>query len=603
LRAKAGVVAEPTNTGEVALQAGQRLVNLTEHDVRLIARPRNGDDGMAEPPLACIAAEGRFARVDDEAARLRENLLDTECGVVRLTWLRRSARLADLPGPRAGTRFVVSRVTALAARDRSDLVFPFEEIRDEHGRVTGTRRLASFRPRPAVWRLPGAWRAAARERRRDRPPDRQTLTGVLFAVATALLSGALSLLPSALDQAKSSGWGAAWASWTLRLTVVFTVCGLAALAGAAWRWHRRGVMLEARGTSYVIEEQAVTWRHEEKESVLADVGEGFAAVLRVPGPAELGSNWRWEADARAAPQWDARVDELVSSFWAVHYNDSQITRNAVFVWAPWPVAMAFGARATARRRGLVLHVRQRPSYGAAGPHRRPRLNDAAHDFLRHEGLPVLADKAALHEPVVFSEMVTMTIKPLGAPLTGQHGGRDGHGNGQSLPDAGDSDEGPLLLIVRVTQGAVGPIPLDLARTEPFTVHVSPGLAGREPRSFGLVSGGWRRGLLGWNGSLSCRGRPFPRRRRPSRTGWPRRPRRTRAGWCCWRPGSRRNSRSGWASSWVSGHGTERMGGTGRRRCTRSSTPATGWSSPACGWAPNPCRAIELREVTCRRGGR
>jgi len=237
-----------------------------------------------------------------------------------------------------------------------------------------------------------------------------------------------------------------------------------------------------RGTAYVIEEQAITWRHEEKESVLADVGERFAAVLRVPGPAELGSNWRWEADAQSAPQWDARVDELVSSFWAVHYNDDKITRNAVFVWAPWPVAMAFGARATARRRGLVLHVRQRPSYGAAGPHRRPRLTDDAHDFLRRDDLPVLADVAALHEPAVASRVVTVTVRPLGAPLTGQHGRPGGHGDGRGRPDAGDGDEGLLLLIVRVTHGPVGPIPVDLAATEPFTICVSPSLAGRVIRA-------------------------------------------------------------------------------------------------------------------------
>jgi len=462
------------------LPPGERLVNLTEHDVVLVSR--NGSDGVAGQSLACIPPEGLFARVDDGAARLRERMIDTESGVVRLTWLRRSGRLLDLPAPKAGTRYVVSRVTALAARDRGDLVFPFDEIRDEHGRVTGARGLASFRPRSAVWRLPGAWRAAARERRRGRPLDKQTLTGVLFAVATALLSGALALFPGALDEAKASGWGVAWAAWTLRLTVVFAVAGLAALIGAAWRWHRRGVMLEERGTAYVIEEQAITWRHEEKESVLADVGAGFAAVLRVPGPAELGSNWRWEAGGRAAPQWDARVDELVSSFWAVHYNDSQVTGNAVFVWAPWPVAMAFGARATARRRGLVLHVRQRPGYGAAGPHRRPRPDDVAHDFIRREGLPVLAGVAALHEPVVASAMVTMTIKPLSAPLPGQHGCPGGYGDRHSGPDAGDGDEGPLLLIVRVTHGPAGPIPLDLARTGPFTMYVSPGLAGRVIRA-------------------------------------------------------------------------------------------------------------------------
>lgn len=447
----------------------------------LLALPRGGSDGVAEPSLARIPPDGRFARVDDGAARLHEHLVDTDCGVVRLTRLRRSARLVDLPAAQAGIRYVVSRVTALAARDRGDLVFPFGEIRDERGRVTGAEGLASFRPRPRIWQLPGVWRAAARERRQGRPLDRQTLTGVLFAVATALLSGALALFPLALDEARASGWAAAWASWTLRLAVVFAVAGLAALAAAAWRWHRRGVILGERGTAYVIEELAITWRHEEKESVLADVGDGFAAVLRVPGPAELGSDWRWETDANAAPHWDNRVDDLVSSFWAVHYNDSQITRNAVFVWAPWPVAMAFGARATARRRGLVLHVRQRPSYGAAGPHRRPRLEDEAHDFLRREDLPGLADVAALHEPVTASATVKVTIRSLeapDAPPVGQHGRVGWHRTGKLRPDAVDDATAPLLLIVRVTHGPVGPIRIHLAKTEPFAIYVSPSLAGR-----------------------------------------------------------------------------------------------------------------------------
>jgi hypothetical protein len=456
------MVGDPAESGEAASLAEERLVNLTEHDVVLVPESDGGDDDAGEPPVVRIRPDGRFARVDDGAARLGERLLDTGSGAVRLTWLRRSEKLVDLPPPRPGTRYVVSRVTALAARDRDDLVFPFEEIRDEHERVTGARGLASFRPRSAVWRRPGQWRAGMREQRHNRPEGRQWLTGVLFAVATALLSGALSLFPGSLDEAKASGWGTAWSSWTLRLTVVFAVAGLAALVAAAWRWHRRGVVLAERGTAYVIEEQAITWRHEEKASVLAEVAAGFAAVLRVPGPAELGADWRWQA----AVQWDDRVDELVRSFWAVHYNDDQVTRNAVFVWAPWPVAMAFGARATAGRRGLVLHVRQRPSYGAAGPHRRPRLAEGAHDFLRYEGLPSLAEMAPLHEPAVACATVTVTIEPLG----------DRHAYPRRPGTPGDA-AGLLLLVVRVIHGPVGPIPVELAQTPPFTLGVSPSLAG------------------------------------------------------------------------------------------------------------------------------
>lgn len=219
----------------------------------------------------------------------------------------------------------------------------------------------------------GDWRAAGGDRRAGRPEPRQWLTGVLFAIATALLSGAVALLPGALDDARAAGWNAAWRTWTLRLTIGFGILGAGALGAAARRWHLRGKLLDDRGTAYVIEEHAITWRHEEKASVLAAIAAGFAAVLRVPGPGELGDSWRWQADADGAPAWDERIDQLVRSFWAVHYNDDQVTRNAVFTWAPWPVAIAFGARATAQRRGLVLHVRQRPS----GTRQDLRLNDRA----------------------------------------------------------------------------------------------------------------------------------------------------------------------------------------------------------------------------------
>ena len=455
----------------------ERLINLTEHDVMLVSQPQPAPEGPAETPLVCLPPVGRFARVDDDAARLREHLLNTDSGVVRLTRLRRLGRLVDLPPPRPRTRYVVSRVTALAARDRSDLAFPFGEIRDDDGRVVGARGLAAFRPRNAIWRRFRERRDSALDRRRGRPLSRQWLTGVLFATATALLSATLALFPGSLDDAKANGWGAAWVSWSLRLTVVFAVAGVVVLAMAAWRWHERGVRLEQRGTAYVIEERAITWRHEEKVSVLADVSSGFAAVLRVPGPGELGDDWRWQADGEAASQWEARIDQLVSSFWAVHYNDDQVTRNAVFIWAPWPVAMAFGARATARRRGLVLHVRQRPSYGAGGPHHRPRLTDGAHDFLPNEEQPSLKDVAPLHEPAVAGKRVPLTLAPMGVPHIGEHGhwGKR-FAASKNHPASRDSSGGLLLLIVRVIHGPIGSIPVELAEAGPVTINVAPSLA-------------------------------------------------------------------------------------------------------------------------------
>jgi hypothetical protein len=160
----------------------------------------------------------------------------------------------------------------------------------------------------------------------------------------------------------------------------------------------------------------------------------------------------------------------------VHYNDDQITRNAVFIWAPWPVAMAFGARATARRRGLVLHVRQRPSYGATGPHHRPRLTDSAHDFLRYDRLPSLDDVAPRHQPAVAGTRVPLTIVSLSVPHLDEHGHRGRHpGTGKNRPDNRNNGDG-LLLIVRVIHGPIGSIPVELAEAGPVTVSVSSSLA-------------------------------------------------------------------------------------------------------------------------------
>ena len=54
----------------------------------------------------------------------------------------------------------------------------------------------------------------------------------MFAVATALLSAALALLPGAADNARRHGWGGGgqfWASW---LTVGFGAAGLALLVAS-----------------------------------------------------------------------------------------------------------------------------------------------------------------------------------------------------------------------------------------------------------------------------------------------------------------------------------------------------------------------------------
>jgi hypothetical protein len=456
-----------------AIPAAERLVNLTPHDVVLNATelPRPGQDPEEATSATCrLAPQGTSARVDDASGTLSQDWLNSGTSLIRLTRLRRSARLTGLPPPTAGTRFVVSRLTALAAGHRDDLAFPYGEERDEAGQITSVRGLAAFRPRWAPGQRYRDWRTARRAGLARQEPGRDWLTGVLFVTATALLSGFLALVPGAIDNGVRHGWaggGLAWTSWS---GIFFLLAGGSLLVAGAVRWRRRTQVLTGRGTAYVIDEVAIPWQHEEKESVFADIRAGFARTLLVPGPGALGDSWQWQTTAEAAARWDDNVDRLVRSFWAVHYNDDQVTSNALFTWAPWPVAMAFSARATARRRGLVLHVRQRPSYGATGPQTRLLLTDPAHDYLRTTRPAPLEVTAPRHSVAHLHAELTLTIDSLIAP----HSAQTQHPIRQKAPartPGAAGRAGPvLLLLIRTTHDAIGPIPLDLATATPVTVH-------------------------------------------------------------------------------------------------------------------------------------
>ena len=441
----------------------ERLVNLTGHAITVewLTTSPDGECGAPVPATATFAPDGRLARVLDDQARLDDDgSVNTPGGLLRETRLRRRpGPVAGLPPAEPGVRYLVSRITALAVRDRPDLVFPFGELRDGQGRVTGVSGLAAFPADGAIKERYRDWRRKAAGRRSRRPLTGEWRTGLLFALATAFLSAWLGLLPGTVDNGLKNGWAAGGQAWTSWLSVAFLVLGAATFALAARRWYVGQKIRADRGTAYVIEEQAIAWRHEEKQWVLDQLAGEFARVLRVPGPEALGERWRWQADARGAADWDRRTDQLVHSFWAVHYNDDQVTRNAVFVWAPWPVSMAFGARATARRRGLVLHVRQRPSSGAVGQRHELRLTDPAHDFLRGPVKPLPAGLTPQHTEL--TARLTVNIKTIP---------RDGEA---ALPAPGAdlaAFQPARLLLVRIVQEKIGVIPLDLAKTPAVTLH-------------------------------------------------------------------------------------------------------------------------------------
>lgn len=110
------------------------LINLTQHEVTVVA----ADDA----PILSLAPSGRFAR-------LSESVIDSETmmigeAAIPTSILEYGREVIDLPDPRPGVRYVVSRLTALAI-DRSDVFFPQDEVRDSNGRIIGCRRLGRVR--------------------------------------------------------------------------------------------------------------------------------------------------------------------------------------------------------------------------------------------------------------------------------------------------------------------------------------------------------------------------------------------------------------------------------------------------------------------------
>ncbi|WP_066909094.1 hypothetical protein [Millisia brevis] len=109
-----------------------QLVNLTPHPFALYI------DGR---PVIVIASSG-FARVGEirsSAEPLR--VAGIELPLVELGY---APTVTDLPDPRDGVRYIVSRITAAALVDRDDIVFPVDEVRGEDGQIVGCRSLGSF---------------------------------------------------------------------------------------------------------------------------------------------------------------------------------------------------------------------------------------------------------------------------------------------------------------------------------------------------------------------------------------------------------------------------------------------------------------------------
>ena len=103
------------------------ITNLTPHEVRVIGE--DGEEDKVFPPSGQVA---RLASVTQGGFAL---------GGVGMVLEVEFGKLVDPPPEHLGAYYIVSLPTALAVR-RDDFLVPFNEVRDDSGRIIGCRNLA-----------------------------------------------------------------------------------------------------------------------------------------------------------------------------------------------------------------------------------------------------------------------------------------------------------------------------------------------------------------------------------------------------------------------------------------------------------------------------
>ena len=123
-----------------------KLVNLTPHPVRLYKA--DTPDQVDDPDhgvVLTLEPSGKFARLGESVTG--EETVVTEEGVKIPVSLVSYAEIQGLPEPQEGVAWVVPLMTALAATGRTDLLVPYEQVRNLEGTVVGCRRLGRVQTR------------------------------------------------------------------------------------------------------------------------------------------------------------------------------------------------------------------------------------------------------------------------------------------------------------------------------------------------------------------------------------------------------------------------------------------------------------------------
>lgn len=258
---------------------------------------------------------------------------------------------------------------------------------------------------------------------------------VMLAIFMLVVGGIVGSIPDIVagDPSKLDFWIRS------RVGAISAVIGLGVLVSYFAVTRRRIMVLAGRGTSYVVDSPAETWKPEEKQVYLTEAAREFADVIEVPGPTGL-SNWRWPL-GEGAGRWSDAVDDLVLSFRSVQANDDGATPNSVVCWAMFPVAVGFAARACSADRNLTLAIRQRPSRGRAGPIEVPDWKQPAHSF---EPITLDSRLGTAHSP----RAVRLTLTDPGGTMRGRAS--------EAAPTPGSAENatacGSRVLVVRLHGG-------------------------------------------------------------------------------------------------------------------------------------------------------
>lgn len=103
-----------------------QIINLTPHDINVV----KGDDDIVTFPRT-----GTVARVAQSSSQI--NMPGANVPFTRSAF----GDVTDLPAPAQDTYYIVSRMVADAAKDRTDLVVPNGLVRDDAGNIIGCQSL------------------------------------------------------------------------------------------------------------------------------------------------------------------------------------------------------------------------------------------------------------------------------------------------------------------------------------------------------------------------------------------------------------------------------------------------------------------------------